>query len=145
MFDKTFKKVAMTVAFASMLSFTSFAGTPQEEADKAITLVNAERSKAGMQPLEKCASLVPATEVRAYEASQSFSHTRPDGTDWYTANPDLIYGENLAKNYSSAEQAVAAWLASPTHKANIMSSAYTKTSVQVYVNGSSWYWAEEFG
>lgn len=145
MFNETFKKVAMAAAFAAMLSFTAFAGTPQEEADRAITLVNAERSKAGMQPLEKCVSLDSATEVRAYEASQSFSHTRPDGTDWYTANPDLIYGENLAKNYSTAEQAVAAWLASPTHKANIMSSAYTKTSVQIYVNGGSWYWAEEFG
>ena len=149
MFKVNLKKAAfMTVVSVTsmvMITFNAFAGTPQEEADRAIELVNIERTKAGMQPLAKNTDMDSATALRAYEASKSFSHTRPDGTSWYTASPDLLWGENLAKTYSSAEEAVAAWLASPTHKANIMSAQYSKTSIQIYVSGNSWYWAEEFG
>lgn len=145
MFNRNFKAVVMTVASVMMLSFTAFAGTPQEEADKAIELVNTERTKAGMQPLSKSGDMNLPTSVRAYEASKSFDHIRPDGSAWYTAAPDLLWGENLSKDYSTAEEAVAAWLASPVHKANIMSSQYSKTSIQIYVSGNTWYWAEEFG
>lgn len=144
MFNRNLKAIVMTMVSVVMVSFTSFAGTPQEEADRAIKLINVERAKAGMQPLAKSGDMDSPTAVRAYEASKSFSHTRPDGSAWYTTSPDLLWGENLAKNYATAEEAVAAWLASPTHKANIMSSQYSKTSIQIYVSGNAWYWAEEF-
>ena len=89
--------------------------------------------------------LEQASAVRAVEASQSFSHTRPDGSDWWTVNSNLMYGENLAKGYDSAESAVQAWMASPTHKANIMDAEFTSGAIAIHVSNGQWFWAQEFG
>jgi len=89
--------------------------------------------------------LEQASAVRAVEASQSFSHTRPDGSDWWTVNSNLMYGENLAKGYDSADAAVQAWMASPTHKANIMDAEFTSGAIAIHVSNGQWFWAQEFG
>ena len=84
--------------------------------------------------------------VRAQECEKKFSHQRPDGTEWYTVNSQIMYGENLAHNYYNANSVVDAWMASPTHRANIETAAYTKMGVAAYKTSSGqWYWAQEFG
>ena len=62
------------------------------------------------------------------------------------ANSQIMYGENLAHNYYNANSVVDAWMASPTHRANIETASYTKMGVAAYkaANGQ-WYWAQEFG
>ena len=56
-----------------------------------------------------------------------------------------MYGENLACNYYDASSVVAAWMASPTHAANILG-GFGSIGVAVYQAGNgSWYWAQEFG
>ncbi|NMB18667.1 MAG: CAP domain-containing protein [Erysipelothrix sp.] len=57
--------------------------------------------------------------MRVKEIVESFSHTRPSGSKWYTVS-NLVYAENLTVGYTSAQQVVNAWLASSGHKANIM-------------------------
>ena len=89
--------------------------------------------------LESCAM------VRAQEAASKFSHTRPNGRDWYTVNSELMWGENLAKGYDSAQSVVDAWMASPTHAANILAGDFTTSSIAVYETGGKLYFAQEFG
>jgi uncharacterized protein YkwD len=123
-------------------------GTSTDAANAAVaaaSLVNTQRQAAGLAALVWNDGLTQAAQVRAQECSTSFSHTRPDGNDWWTVNSDIMYGENLAEYYNSADAVVAAWLASPTHKANIMNGGYASTGIAIFQNGNDWYWAQEFG
>lgn len=114
--------------------------------DQAIALVNQERTDAGLSELTVNKGLEQCAEVRAVECATSYSHTRPDGSDWWTVNSDLMYGENLASNYTTASSVVNAWMASPAHKANIMNSGYETIGLATYTTDSGdIYWAEEFG
>lgn len=118
----------------------------EEAAMQAFNYVNKIRTDAGLSALVWNSDLVPSTNVRASEASQLFSHTRPNGSDWWTVNSKLMYGENLARGYSSANSAVEAWMNSPTHKANIMKADYKTIAIAITMgNDGQWYWAQEFG
>lgn len=111
-----------------------------------LTLVNQQRAAAGLSALTWSNGLADAAAVRAQEAMTSWSHTRPDGSDWWTVNSELMYGENLAKGYYSAETAMAGWMNSPTHRANIMTGGFKTMGVTIYVGpDGNWYWAQEFG
>lgn len=131
------------VSLAGVLSGTA---ESQAAAKAAFDIVNAKRQEAGLGALTWNTGLEQASAVRAVEASQSFSHTRPDGSDWWTVNSNLMYGENLAKGYASADAAVTAWLNSPTHKANIMDVEFVSGAIAIHVNSNGqWFWAQEFG
>lgn len=118
----------------------------QAAAKAAFDLVNAKRQEAGLGALTWNSGLEQASAVRAVEASQSFSHTRPDGSDWWTVNSNLMYGENLAKGYATAQEAVTAWMNSPTHKANIMDTEFTSGAIAIHIGSNGqWFWAQEFG
>lgn len=56
-----------------------------------------------------------------------------------------MWGENLAKGYDSAQSVVDAWMASPTHAANILAGDFTTCSIAVYETGGKLYFAQEFG
>jgi uncharacterized protein YkwD len=63
-----------------------------------------------------------------------WDHTSPSGIKaWNFINESGysydIAGENLSKGFVSAESMTEAWMNSPTHKANIMNSAYKDTGV----------------
>ena len=82
--------------------------------------------------------------IRAKEIVRSFSHTRPNGSEWYTVS-SLVYAENLAVGYQTAQEVVDAWLASPGHKANIMH-GYDIMTISVYVDEDGiMYVAQLFG
>lgn len=117
----------------------------QAAAKAAFDLVNTKRQEAGLTALAWDNGLEQASAVRAVEASQSFSHTRPDGSDWWTVNSNLMYAENLAKGYTTGDSAVTAWMNSPTHKANIMDSELRTCAIAIHVSDGGWYWAQEFG
>jgi len=106
---------------------------------------NSQRAAAGLGGLRWSDALEQAAMVRAQEAVSTWSHTRPNGSDWWTVNSAIMYGENLAKGYSSADAAVAAWMASPTHKENIMFGSFTTCGIAIFEVNGNWYWAQEFG
>lgn len=115
-------------------------------AQKALNLVNEERESNGLTDLTWNTGLEQAAAVRAKECTQSFSHTRPDGSDWWTINSDLMYGENLAYNYKDPQALVDAWMASPAHRANILNGEYATIGMAACPDKSGdWYWAQEFG
>ena len=123
------------------------AGVEPPDARCAATLdaINAERAKVGLSALSRTSELAAAATVRAQEQEKLFSHTRPDGSDWWTVDSRVCYGENLARDYTTAETVVAAWMASPTHK-EVMLDDYKTCGIGVYVTASgTTYIAAEFG
>ena len=109
-------------------------------------LMNQQRAAQGLAALAWSDALTDAAQVRANEITTSFSHTRPDGSAFWTVNSNVQYGENLAKLYQSADSVYAAWMNSPTHAANIMDSGYKTVGIAICQTGDgSWYWAQEFG
>ena len=115
-------------------------------ADEVIGLVNAERMASGLAPLQATTNLYQVAAIRAKEISISFSHTRPNGSPWYTVNSQIQGGENLAYGYGNATSVMDGWMNSPTHRENIMWPEFTKLAVAVYVaDDGTYYWTQEFG
>ena len=82
-----------------------------------------------------------------------FSHIEKDGSDPAARASRAGYvwravGENIVSGYSTPEDAVAAWLDSPGHCANIMNPNYTETGVAYAINPASEnrtvYWTQAF-
>lgn len=114
------------------------------EADM-LKLINEQRAAVGKSALVYDATLYSGAYIRAMELIELFSHTRPDGSMYYTAGTG-ISGENVYKGYStSASSAMSAFMNSSGHAANIVSDSYTRVAVKrVYYNNNS-YWVQLFG
>lgn len=95
-------------------------------AQEVLNLVNAERAKAGLNPLALGdAHLTAAANERAKEVAQVASHTRPDGTNCFTVLKeygvdDTATGENAAWGEATPEEVVNDWMNSEGHRVNIM-------------------------
>ena len=108
--------------------------------------VNDERASAGLSGLKWDQNLETVSAVRAKECSQKFSHTRPNGSQWYTVNSKIQGGENLAFGFDTAGDAVEAWMNSPTHRDNILYDEFTKVAIAIYQDDDgTCYWAQEYG
>ncbi len=99
---------------------------------------NNERIKAGLSGLEVSDSLNQAAFSKANDmfTNNYWAHESPTGvTPWsWLAKVGYSYdmaGENLAKNYPDNDSTVAAWMASPTHKANVLGDKYTQVGFAV--------------
>lgn len=96
-------------------------------------LTNVARAENGLPTVTRNAVLDAAAQASAEDmaAKGYFSHKTPDGRDpWYwldQAGYKYSYaGQNLAVNFTDSENVQTAWLASPTHKENIMKPQYTE-------------------
>lgn len=54
-------------------------------ASEVLTILNQERTKGGLEPLKGNDTLNEVAKLRAKEITEKFSHTRPDGSDCFTA------------------------------------------------------------
>lgn len=115
------------------------------EAIEATNIVNEIRGEAGLDELKWDNNLETVASVRAKECSEKFSHTRPNGTQWYTVNSKIQGGENLAFGFDNAEDCVEAWMESPTHRDNILYDDFEKVAISIYEENGTYYWAEEYG
>ena len=114
-----------------------------------VRLVNAERAKEGLSALQMDSSLNSAAQVRAKEIVTNFSHTRPNGSSCFTALSEagIKYngsGENIAYGQKTPAEVVNAWMNSAGHRANIMSSKFTKIGVGCYNSNGTYYWSQFF-
>lgn len=110
-------------------------------AQQVVNLVNAERAKAGLSPLQLDLKVTQAAQVRAKEIKTSFSHTRPDGRSCFTTLDEAgaAYrgaGENIAIGQKTPEQVMNDWMNSPGHKANILNPNFKY--IGVGIDGSAW-------
>lgn len=58
--------------------------------------INEIRIENNLNPLITNQELKDAANIRANEIIISFSHTRPDGSDWYTVDENIVYGGKLS-------------------------------------------------
>ena len=105
---------------------------------KLIELTNIEREKKGLSKVVENEALDKAAKLKAANmfSENYWAHFAPSGkTPW-----DFILGagyrftfagENLAKNFYSSDEVVAAWMASPTHRDNLLNSNYKDIGIAV--------------
>jgi hypothetical protein len=115
-------------------SLYSSAITPQNVVD----LTNQARKNLELPRLASNKKLMAAASAKAADmvANQYFAHTSPDGRkpwDWIKGSgyTYLYAGENLAVHFHEAEDVQAGWMASPSHRANIVNNRYTEIGVGV--------------
>jgi uncharacterized protein YkwD len=99
---------------------------------------NQERISQNLGSLELNDQLSQAAFLKAQDMFEKdyWSHTSPVGVEPWKWVGDVGYnysvaGENLAKNYPSAEATVTAWMHSPSHRENIMNDKYVDVGFAV--------------
>jgi uncharacterized protein YkwD len=122
-----------------------------------VDLTNAERVKAGAQPLTVNNKLNQAAMAKAQDlfAKQYFEHISPTGKGpsdlAHSAGYEyILIGENLALgNFKDDQELINAWMNSPGHRANILNPRYTEIGVAVlkgtYKGETTWMAVQEFG
>ncbi len=120
--------------------------------NKVISLVNAERAKAGLQPFKTNWQLSRIARYKSQNMIDKnyFSHTSPT----YGSPFNMIEnfgikfsagGENIAMGQKTAEEVMNSWMNSPGHRSNILNATYTEIGVGLAKNGSGvCYWTQMF-
>ncbi|HEX7651140.1 MAG TPA: CAP domain-containing protein [Candidatus Paceibacterota bacterium] len=103
-----------------------------------VSLANDDRAAAGVGALTDDPLLDQAAQNKADDmaAKGYFSHVTPDGKQpWYwfdlVGYPYTYAGENLAVNFTDSKDVENAWMASPTHHANLVKPQYTQVGIGV--------------
>jgi hypothetical protein len=106
--------------------------------EEVVRLTNVKRDEAGLAALELNSTLSQAAQSKGVHmlANDYWAHVAPDGTEPWKFFTDVGYkyrfaGENLARDFSNPGSAVEAWMASPTHKENMLSPKYKEIGVAV--------------
>lgn len=106
-----------------------------KDVKKLLEHINAERKDAGAGPLKFNPTLQAAAKIRGEEAVESFSHTRPDGSMYYTVFEEVgqteqyYSAENLSAGRSDPAQVCDGWMNSKGHKANMLNPTYTEAGI----------------
>lgn len=106
--------------------------------DNIIYLTNQSREQYGLKDLVYNSLLAKAAQTKADDmlARGYFSHNTPDGrTPWSfivaAGYNYLMAGENLAVNFTEAENVETAWMNSPGHRANILNKNFEEIGIGI--------------
>ena len=143
------KKFLLSVAAIFFLLTSATAHAEGNFAAEVLYLVNVERAKVGAPPLQLAEDLQQSANVRAQEIVELFSHTRPDGSDCFTAmhRRGNTCGENIAAGHATAEETVEQWMNSDGHRENILNPDFRELGVgYAYEDYSTYhhYWVQLF-
>ncbi|KPN97835.1 S-layer homology domain-containing protein [Lysinibacillus sp. ZYM-1] len=123
-----------------------------EWSKKVVELINVERQKKKLEPVVYDPELSQIAIIKAQDMVKRhyFEHVSP----YYGAPWDLAtlfdynytsFGENIARNIQTPEVAVKAWMASPSHRDNILKEHYTNTGVAIAQDSKgNYYWVQMF-
>jgi len=99
--------------------------------DQLLFLTNQERQNAGVNPLAFNEQLSQAASKKAQDMLDYgyWAHNSPTGkSPWVfirSSGYNYVYaGENLARGFATADSVMKAWMASPDHRANVLSANY---------------------
>lgn len=106
--------------------------------DEVVRLTNEQRVSQGLPPLRYSESLADAARRKAANmfAENYWAHNSPSGISPWHWFQEAGYqythaGENLAKDFGSTDRMIQAWMNSPTHRDNIVSSQYNEIGLAV--------------
>jgi len=115
--------------------------------------VNARRSRAGLRALTFCAALNETSQGHSNDqaAAKSLGHEGTDGSS-LTQRVDAsglgrwtALGENLARGFTTPEAVNRALMASPVHRANLLSRLYTRVGFGAAADETGvLYWTQNF-
>ncbi|MBP3523382.1 MAG: transporter [Clostridia bacterium] len=107
-------------------------------------LLNSDRARYGLAPLVIDPELCRIARIKSQDMlnNQYFAHTSPTYGDVRSMLRQFGYaytaaGENIA-HHATVEKAQAAFLSSPGHRKNILSSAYTRVGLGVAVDAKGY-------
>jgi hypothetical protein len=110
--------------------------------EKVVSQTNEQRRHQGLPALKFNSSLAQSAQAKAQDmfANNYWAHNSPQGkTPWdffRAVKYDYsVAGENLAKDFYDTDTLIAAWMKSPTHRANMVNSKYQEIGIAV-VNGT---------
>lgn len=138
--NKNIKKITFiasvlifAVISASFYAITTNQASASEDYDHSLVLVNKVREENSLDKLKYSQKLSDAAFEKASDCFKNnyFDHVSPTGAKaWdFIKQQDYNYivaGENLATDYNSVDQAMNAWIESPTHYRNIISSNFNE-------------------
>lgn len=114
-----------------------------------VKLTNAERTKAGLAPLQTDTKLMAAAREKSQDMQSNnyFSHTSPTFGSPFDRMKALgisykSAGENIAKGQRTPQEVVQAWMDSPGHRANILNADFTHIGVGFVKTG--YHWTQQF-
>ena len=117
----------------------------QIDPSRVIELTNNERLNAGLTIVKQNQELSQAAQAKAADmfAHNYWAHVSPTGTEPWSFITSSGYkyqhaGENLARDFGNPSDIVKAWMASPTHRQNLLDSRYKDIGIAVmdgYLNG----------
>lgn len=116
-------------------------------------LVNEIRRKNGLAEFKWDDAAYKVAKTRAAEITQSFSHTRPNGSDPYSLygvsdmwSVFTTVGENIAAGQSTPADVVESWMNSEGHRANILNPNFENLAVGFVQSNDVYgtYWVQEF-
>ena len=106
--------------------------------DQIVALTNGKRAQSGLAALSFNSQLSQAAASKAQDmyAADYWAHNSPSGkTPWSFISASgyryLYAGENLARDFSDASSVVDAWMASPSHRSNILDDHFREIGVAV--------------
>ena len=106
--------------------------------DQLLSDTNQKRQENGLPPLSMNSELGQAAAAKASDmfAKNYWAHNSPDGTTpWVfirNAGYNYVYaGENLARGFTNSSDVINAWMASPEHRENMLSSKYADVGFAV--------------
>lgn len=100
--------------------------------------INQMREENGISPIPTAPLLQEMCGQRAEELTSLYSHSRPNGTPWYTIlgeygiDMNCVAGENIAAGYDTPESVVEGWMNSAGHRKTILNESYDYFAVGVY-------------
>ncbi|MBC2580876.1 SafA/ExsA family spore coat assembly protein [Clostridium sp. DJ247] len=120
--------------------------------NQVITLVNAQRAKAGLQPLKANWELSRVARYKSQDMANKgyFSHTSPTyGSPFKMMESFGIRftaaGENIAMGQRTPQEVMNSWMNSSGHRANILNPSYNQIGVGLAKSSNgTYYWTQEF-
>lgn len=130
--------IMLMAVFSVFYFFPQKVSASEISVSAVVKLVNESRKVSGISAVVENSILnnVAKDKVKDMLKNDYFAHTSPQGKDpWYWFGKNnykyTAAGENLALNYDNAESQHKAWMASPTHKKNILNPTYKEIGVAV--------------
>ncbi len=130
------------ISHTTPLSPEEIAGVSVQESE-ILKLVNYERARAGLKPLELSPRLAVMARGHSYDMAirHYFEHNSPEGSTpqdrlrgvaiTYRELGENIYMEDFRDFGALPKRAVQGWLLSPEHRANMLSPGFRETGIGI--------------
>lgn len=125
--------------------------------EKAYEELNAYRASNGLAAYTIYSDLETCAQIRAQELSSAFSHTRPNGSSWYTVNAKIMSGETIAaydkqtkaflvgSTTTYTESLIDAAKEDTSQRENLLWPEFKKVGIRSYETETKIYWAIIYG